>query len=177
MSHRCPKCEQKNERVQVMRRVVGTYRHCCPIPCRTGCPRKVTPTLPVRTPDRNSSLFSGDSVLGGSRPESPSRPSLGYTGYIGKQNIFYKTNKSHGYIFLNDHTHDRWKFLGQGLNLSHSCNLRHSCGNVGSFNLLCVPGIEPALLQRLSYCCQSLNSLYHSGNSDKCQKNFFNYMF
>ena len=26
-----------------------------------------------------------------------------------------------------------WKFPGQGLNLSHSCNLCHSCDNAGSF--------------------------------------------
>ena len=27
-----------------------------------------------------------------------------------------------------------WEFLGQGLNLSHSCNLHHSWGNARSFN-------------------------------------------
>ena len=29
------------------------------------------------------------------------------------------------------------EFPGQGLNLSHSCNLSRSCGNMGSFNPLC----------------------------------------
>ena len=34
--------------------------------------------------------------------------------------------------------------LGQGLNLSHSCNLRHSTyGSAGSFNPLLCAGIEP----------------------------------
>ena len=33
-------------------------------------------------------------------------------------------------------THDLWMFLGQGLNLSHSCELHHSWGNTGSFNPL-----------------------------------------
>ena len=32
--------------------------------------------------------------------------------------------------------HIIWKFLGQGQNLSHSCNLCSSCGNARSFNLL-----------------------------------------
>ena len=35
------------------------------------------------------------------------------------------------------HTHGIWKFLGQGLNLSPSCDLCHSCSNTGSFNTLC----------------------------------------
>ena len=30
-----------------------------------------------------------------------------------------------------------WKFLGQRLNLSCSCDLCHSCGNTRSFNSLC----------------------------------------
>ena len=40
-----------------------------------------------------------------------------------------------------------WKFLGQGSNLSHSCDLRHSCGNAGSLTHCTGPGIKPALLQ------------------------------
>jgi len=34
------------------------------------------------------------------------------------------------------HTHSIWKFLGQGLNLSHSCNLCHSCSKAKYFNSL-----------------------------------------
>ena len=30
-----------------------------------------------------------------------------------------------------------WRFLGQGLNLSHSCDLCRSCGNTRSFNPVC----------------------------------------
>ena len=33
--------------------------------------------------------------------------------------------------------HGIWKFPGPTLNLSHSCNLHHSCSNTGSFNPLC----------------------------------------
>lgn len=36
------------------------------------------------------------------------------------------------------------EFLGQGLDPSGSCDLCCSCGNSGSFNPLCHPGIEPA---------------------------------
>ena len=32
--------------------------------------------------------------------------------------------------------HSTWKFLGQGLNLSHSCELHHNCSNARSFNPL-----------------------------------------
>ena len=35
-----------------------------------------------------------------------------------------------------DHTHGICKFLGQGSNPSHSCDLHHSCGNTGPFNPL-----------------------------------------
>ena len=34
------------------------------------------------------------------------------------------------FIFFG-HTHGEWDFLGQGLNLSCSCNLYHSCSNLG----------------------------------------------
>ena len=35
---------------------------------------------------------------------------------------------------LNGHTHSIWKLLGQGLSLSHSCDLYHSCSSTRSFN-------------------------------------------
>ena len=38
-----------------------------------------------------------------------------------------------GFIFL---TSSIWKFWGQGLNLSYSCDLCHSCSNARPFNLL-----------------------------------------
>lgn len=31
-------------------------------------------------------------------------------------------------LFFKSRTHGIWKFLGQGLNLSHTCNLCCSCG-------------------------------------------------
>ena len=43
------------------------------------------------------------------------------------------------YLFISC-TRDMWKFLGEGLNPSHSCKLCHSCGNNGSFNPLCRAG-------------------------------------
>ena len=39
-------------------------------------------------------------------------------------------------LLFNGHTHDIWKFPGQGLNLSHSCDLPCSCLSNGSFNPL-----------------------------------------
>ena len=39
--------------------------------------------------------------------------------------------------FFNGDAHTTWKFPGQGLNLSHSCNLHCSCGTSGSLNPLC----------------------------------------
>ena len=42
------------------------------------------------------------------------------------------------YLFVYfGHTHGIWKFPGQGLYLSHSCNLCHSCGSARFFNPLC----------------------------------------
>ena len=42
--------------------------------------------------------------------------------------------------------HGIWKFLGQGLNLSPSCYLHHSCGNVEAFNILSPHQPKPLLL-------------------------------
>lgn len=40
------------------------------------------------------------------------------------------------FFFFNGHTRGIWKFLDQGFNLSHRCDLHRSCSNTGSFNLL-----------------------------------------
>ena len=66
-------------------------------------------------------------------------------------------------FFFFGHTCSIWEFLGQGSNLSHSWDLHHNWGNTGSlthcgFGL----GIEPTAAQRQH---QTLNLLYHSGNS------------
>ena len=42
--------------------------------------------------------------------------------------------KDFQHLFFNGCAHGIWKFSGQGVNLSHSCNLCCSCGNTGSFN-------------------------------------------
>ena len=59
-----------------------------------------------------------------------------------------------------------WKFLGQGLNLSYSCDLYHSCGNPGSFNpLRRGQGWNLHLHSDLSCYSWILNLLHHSRNS------------
>ena len=63
------------------------------------------------------------------------------------------------------HMRGIWKFLGQGLNLSHTCDLCYSCSNATSFTHSAGPGIEPAPWQWL---CQVLIPLHHSQNSLKC---------
>ena len=51
------------------------------------------------------------------------------------------------------------KFLGQGSNESHSCDLRYSCSNAGSLTRCSGLGIEPMWLQTM------LNLMCHSRNS------------
>ena len=54
----------------------------------------------------------------------------------------------------------------QGLNLSHSCHIHHSCGNAGSFLIHCIgPGSNPGLGSDPSCCNGILNTLAHGGNS------------
>ena len=48
------------------------------------------------------------------------------------------------FIFFVGHTHGIWKFLGQGLNLSHSVKLCHSCGNAGSLTHCAAVGTPKA---------------------------------
>ena len=52
--------------------------------------------------------------------------------------------------------------LGQGLNLSNRCDLRHKWGKARSLTLGATPGIEPALPLRQ---CSILNLLLQSKNS------------
>ena len=62
-------------------------------------------------------------------------------------------------LFFNGHTSSIWKFLGQESNLSHSCDLCHSCGKTR-------PGIEPMPQQRpepLQRQSWVLNLLGHHG--------------
>ena len=46
------------------------------------------------------------------------------------------------------------EFLGQGWNLSHSCDLYHSCSNAGSFYPLC-QALDQTCVLALQRCCQS----------------------
>ena len=64
------------------------------------------------------------------------------------------------------HALDIRQFLGQGLNLSRRCNLRHSCGNSRSFNPLCWAGNwTHASAVTWATPVGFLNPLWHSGNS------------
>ena len=65
-------------------------------------------------------------------------------------------------IIIFGHTHGIWKFLGQGLNTSCSCDLCHGCSNTGYLTHCTWRGIEPTPLQRQ---CRILNLLHHRGNS------------
>ena len=57
-------------------------------------------------------------------------------------------------------------FLGQGLNVSHSCDLCHNFGNTGNFNLLLLDqGSNLPLCGNMSHCSQILNPLLHSRKS------------
>ena len=59
-----------------------------------------------------------------------------------------------------------WKFPGQGLNPSHSCDLCHSWGNAGSLTHCARPGIKPLPQQRpksLQRQHHILNLLCHKG--------------
>ena len=82
--------------------------------------------------------------------------------------LFYITNPLHMdiYLFLftyfYGHTCSLWKFLGQRLNPSHSCDLHHSCSNARSFNSLHQAGhwtcasavIQAATDGFLTHCAQ-----------------------
>ena len=66
------------------------------------------------------------------------------------------------FFFLSGRTCSIWKFPGQGSNLSHRCNLYHSCSDDGSLTHCTELGIEP---NNRSCCSWTLNPLCHSGNS------------
>ena len=76
----------------------------------------------------------------------------------------YRKAEEFFFFFFYGHTHSIWKFLDQGLNPSHSCDLCHSCSNAGSLTHCARPGVEPALPQRQE---KIIKPLCHSGNSRK----------
>ena len=51
-------------------------------------------------------------------------------------------------------THSIWEFPSQGLILSHSCKLQHSCSNARSFNPLCQAGdcTRTSVVSFLTHC-------------------------
>ena len=76
------------------------------------------------------------------------RGSLGFEkiiplNFVGGGGLFFLS-----VFFFFCHTHGLWKFLGQGLNLSHSCNLCHSFGNARSLTLCATVGTPP-----ITYWC------------------------
>ena len=74
----------------------------------------------------------------------PSCPELDLADVGSGIHLLYSVIGLHGcccFLFLNGCTHDMWKFPGQGLNPSHSCN------NGGSLTHYLGPRIEPEPLQ------------------------------
>ena len=61
------------------------------------------------------------------------------------QFICFQSDINYVYIYFLGCTHSIWNFLSQGLNLSQSCNLCHSCTR--SFNPLCQWRLKTAPLQ------------------------------
>ena len=83
--------------------------------------------------------------------------SLSIDGHLGGFHTSAIVNNADVHIFTNfflfltffyGHTCGTRKFLGQGLILSHSCDLSHSCSNTGYFNPLPWAGIESTPLQQ-----------------------------
>ena len=81
-------------------------------------------------------------------------------------NIWSKSFRDWWFFFFC--THGIWKFLGQGSNLRHSCNLCYSCSNAGSLTHCTRQRIKPAPHQwpeTFQRQCWILNLLDHSENS------------
>ena len=68
-------------------------------------------------------------------------------------------------FFLNDCAQSIWKFPGQGLNLSLSCYLHHTCDNIRYLTHCTRPGSKPGPEQQPKPCSRILNTLCHSKNS------------
>ena len=68
-------------------------------------------------------------------------------------------------LFCCGHICSIWKFPGQELNPSCSCDLHHSCSHTGSLTHCTRLGIEPVPLQQLELLQWLLNLLYHFENS------------
>ena len=66
------------------------------------------------------------------------------------------------FFFFFGCSHGIWKFLGQGSNLSYSCDPHHSCCNARPLTHCAGLGIKPVLLPRQ---CQIPNLLCHNRNS------------
>ena len=73
------------------------------------------------------------------------------------------------YLFIYGHPCGIWKFPGQGLNLSHRCDLCCHGGNARSFSpLRRGQGLNLHLCSDASCCTQILNPLRPSGNAPGC---------
>ena len=73
------------------------------------------------------------------------------------------------FFSLFSHTCSIWKILGQGSNLSLSCDLHHSCSNTGSLTHCAGMGIKPMPQRQpgpLQRQCWILYPLLHSQNSN-----------
>ena len=77
-------------------------------------------------------------------------------------------NPAPGFVCFYGCTHGIWKFLGQGLNLSHSCYLHHSCGNARSLTNRASWGLNPHLCSNTSWCRLVLTPPCHNRISTAC---------
>ena len=77
------------------------------------------------------------------------------------------------FYFFHGCTCGRWKFPDLGSNVSHSCDLCHSCGNTKSLTHCTGPGSIPKLPQRQH---QILNLLCCSRDSELLFFSFYSYI-
>ena len=88
------------------------------------------------------------------------------------------------FFFFYSHTRGIWKFLGQGLNPSWSCDLLHSCSNARSFNPLhWTKDVTHTSAVTWATAVGSLTHLHHSRNSTtsifkitQCTSHIFYYL-
>ena len=77
------------------------------------------------------------------------------------------------FSFLSHPHSQHIEILGQGLNLSSSCNVCHHCHNEESLTHSTGVRTEPTPLQQPELCSWGLNPLHHSGNATNAFFFFF----
>ena len=82
------------------------------------------------------------------------------SGLVNSNHTLVRHTIAYLLFFLNGYTHSIWKFPGQELHLSHSCNPRSRCSNTESFNPPCWAGdrthssvaTQVAIVELLTHC-------------------------